>query len=458
MSTPEAGKAEKTAEVEGDEEIVPKVGEEVTETIRAAPPKPPSVEEDAIKSKQIRDEGMKLFEVGPLDISVSDPLQEGSWLKKYTTYLLYTPHPCGFTVRRRYSDFQWLRELLKNRYPGICVPPLPAKNMNTFSNTSKDFIEIRRVGLQLFVTALVSNAYFRNDPAVMSFIKIQQASKWAEAKKSITKSESEKNRPISESEAVWRRSTLVRSVPSEGEAMRILNDVHRQLIATDGVIKKNLAAAKKLIDAKREVVANRSALIRSLSAFHDVEKAFGDPKKVEYVDTSYTKQYERAQEDITEAMTEANTLDDFDAKCLELLVMENLRFYDAEVVALQQLIEDRERTKGQYERSKRVSKQAMLELKRVESDAASPAEKLRKVSAHAQESAEDEKRLETRLHLVTSAIIYTGFEEASDRKIATIKSLVGMINVASEAIYAQRGEVWEKLLTSVAESIASLDV
>ena len=55
-------------------------------------------------------------------ISVSDPsIYEGSFLERsYVTYTINT-QPFSYCVRRRFSDFVWLRTVLSSVYPSICV-------------------------------------------------------------------------------------------------------------------------------------------------------------------------------------------------------------------------------------------------------------------------------------------------------------------------------------------------
>ena len=47
-----------------------------------------------------------------MQIVVSDPLTEGSFLKKFTTYQVMS----HVAVRRRYSDFEWLLTALRSRF------------------------------------------------------------------------------------------------------------------------------------------------------------------------------------------------------------------------------------------------------------------------------------------------------------------------------------------------------
>ena len=50
-------------------------------------------------------------------------------MRPYTTYLM-TLYPLKVEIRRRYSEFETLRETLLNRYPAIWINPLPPKTVN----------------------------------------------------------------------------------------------------------------------------------------------------------------------------------------------------------------------------------------------------------------------------------------------------------------------------------------
>lgn len=70
------------------------------------------------------------------------------------------------SVRRRYSDFEWLRNELE-RDSKIVVPPLPGKAWKRqlpFRNDDgifeEEFIEERRRGLEVFINKYVNLSYF----------------------------------------------------------------------------------------------------------------------------------------------------------------------------------------------------------------------------------------------------------------------------------------------------------
>lgn len=64
-------------------------------------------------------------------------------MRPYTTYLV-TLYPLKVEIRRRYSEFDTLRETLLRRYPAILLTPLPPKAVN---KTSDDTVLMRMKGI-----------------------------------------------------------------------------------------------------------------------------------------------------------------------------------------------------------------------------------------------------------------------------------------------------------------------
>ncbi|RLN69670.1 hypothetical protein BBJ28_00025451, partial [Nothophytophthora sp. Chile5] len=103
----------------------------------------------------------------PLLLNVSAPETRGSYLKKHTTFLVTKePHVDG--VRRRFSDFEWLRFVLHARYTGLLIPSLPDKTAPVLKGDA--FLASRMRGLQRFLNAIASSPYLRSDAAVASFL------------------------------------------------------------------------------------------------------------------------------------------------------------------------------------------------------------------------------------------------------------------------------------------------
>lgn len=84
------------------------------------------------------------------DVTVPEHKQVsgGFFAKSYTTYQVISPL-CVEGVWRRYSDFEFIRDMLVSRFHGLIVPLLPDKRV--VGNMEDTFIESRRVALNEWV-------------------------------------------------------------------------------------------------------------------------------------------------------------------------------------------------------------------------------------------------------------------------------------------------------------------
>lgn len=121
---------------------------------------------------------------------VGTPESRGSYLAKHTTFLVALSSTGGLnaSVRRRYSDFSWLRSVLRARYVGLLVPSLPDKSSVAAvaairtAPASTAVLVARARGLTLFLTAVLASPYLRSDAAVLGFLSSEDCD-WEGAKK-----------------------------------------------------------------------------------------------------------------------------------------------------------------------------------------------------------------------------------------------------------------------------------
>merc|ERR1712037_1040746 len=117
-----------------------------------------------------------------LEIDVINPITHGIGGKRYTDYevRMKTNLPVfrvkESSVRRRYSDFEWLRNELE-RDSKIVVPPLPSqaiKRQMPFRSDDgiyeESFIEERRAGLESFVNKIAGHPLAQNERCLHMFI------------------------------------------------------------------------------------------------------------------------------------------------------------------------------------------------------------------------------------------------------------------------------------------------
>jgi len=107
-----------------------------------------------------------------LEIEVKNPQTHGYGRKMYTDYeiLCRTNIPAfklkQSSVRRRYSDFEWFRDVLERESARVNIPPLPGK---VFTNRfADDVIEQRREGLERFLQIVAGHPLLQTGSKVLA--------------------------------------------------------------------------------------------------------------------------------------------------------------------------------------------------------------------------------------------------------------------------------------------------
>ena len=72
-------------------------------------------------------------------------------------------------VRRRFSDFEWLRNILCKCFPRLVVPPLPGKKIGN-RRFEEDFILKRMMFLQKFIDGIMENESFKTNEGLVAFL------------------------------------------------------------------------------------------------------------------------------------------------------------------------------------------------------------------------------------------------------------------------------------------------
>ena len=90
--------------------------------------------------------------------------------KSYITYNIVTL-PFKYSVNRRYSDFEWLRQILSSIYSGNLIPSIPKKKIGDRFNET--FILKRMRTLEKFLNLLLTDPIIRNDEILYEFLKIE---------------------------------------------------------------------------------------------------------------------------------------------------------------------------------------------------------------------------------------------------------------------------------------------
>ena len=139
-------------------------------------------------------EESRVFDKTPLGISDNPSIQvgfpekvEGGFFSKsYVTYLI-TTIPLNLKVRRRYSDFDWLRQMLTNLYVGNVIPTTPRKNKIGSDKFGDAFLRKRMRTLEKFLNYLLLNPIIKYSQLFYDFISIENEADFNKKKKEYEK-------------------------------------------------------------------------------------------------------------------------------------------------------------------------------------------------------------------------------------------------------------------------------
>ena len=133
--------------------------------------------EKEIFESKIKELPCKLLEKSKLNnqeikVTIKDPVTNEKTLLSlpYVTYEVIT-EPSQWSVRRRYSDFTLLRNILSKYYPRYLIPPLPEKKIGG-KRFQPEFIEKRMELLQMFIDKVTCNEMFKTNDALIAFLYI----------------------------------------------------------------------------------------------------------------------------------------------------------------------------------------------------------------------------------------------------------------------------------------------
>ncbi|XP_071438850.1 sorting nexin-3-like [Hetaerina americana] len=119
-----------------------------------------------------------------LEVSVVDPVSFSSpYRSSHTTFniRIKTNHPAFSLqyseVRRRFSEFKWLRHVLQRHHPERNPPILPSRGMLVWNRFTQEFLESRRADLETFINRIISIPVYLGEKALHLFIQTELSTK-----------------------------------------------------------------------------------------------------------------------------------------------------------------------------------------------------------------------------------------------------------------------------------------
>ena len=143
--------------------------------------------EDIIQCEKVTPSELTLQEDVDIKLSFPQKIEGGLFSKSYVTYLMQTT-PLDFKLRKRYSDFEWLRHILSLIYINCVIPPLCKKNYT--DRFSELLIAKRTRSIEKFMKGILIHPLIRHDEIFYNFISTENESDFEKKKKIYNKTTS----------------------------------------------------------------------------------------------------------------------------------------------------------------------------------------------------------------------------------------------------------------------------
>ena len=140
-----------------------------------------------IENTKFVDKTPLTIEDNPLiQVGFPEKVEGGFFSKSYVTYLITTT-PLNLKVRRRYSDFDWLHQMLQNLYLWNVIPTTPRKNRFASDKFSEPFLKKRMRALEKFLNYCLLNPIIKCSQIFFDFISIEKEADFQKKKKEYEK-------------------------------------------------------------------------------------------------------------------------------------------------------------------------------------------------------------------------------------------------------------------------------
>ena len=191
-----------------------------------------------------------------LEITISKPEKKdgGFFSKNYVTYLV-TTSPASYKVRRRYSDFVWLRSTLQNHFPTSVMPPIPKKSRLVGDNFEASFLAKRGRGLEKFMNYLAKDPIIKNSQIFFDFLYIGAETDFNSKKKVY-----EKVKTMSEVKEFRNKDSIVEIMIS-GEKENYVENIKDHSTTNINLLKKLNYSFKLLFDEINNVTNRMDEIV-----------------------------------------------------------------------------------------------------------------------------------------------------------------------------------------------------
>ena len=334
-------------------------------------------------------------------------------------------------MRRRYSDFEWLQDLLSKNYPGMVIPSMPEKKMLSGEAGTRS----RMRGLGIFMNAICANSYLRGDPVLKAFMSVADQAGWEAAKKTEALE-------VSLNTQLWVRNISAHEIP--GNTARVLADVKKQLDPLERALLGLVQSSKRLADKAALYASEMAEMSTHFAAWAAHERAAEEGSERPNKSGAELASVMGASERMFASWNDILT---FQPSINELLLHENIKYQYQQINQLRSLMKQYEVL--QAEDVKLVKKLEMMEAEQGLLAAKGKADKVAKMDVELQTIKMQVRKSHQMVDLFCKGLFASELQRFHSDKSALLRELTGQLSAAHFQFAKRLGVMWQGFIGEI---------
>mmetsp|Transcript_66034 Transcript_66034/g.149039 ORF Transcript_66034/g.149039 Transcript_66034/m.149039 type:complete len:495 (-) Transcript_66034:52-1536(-) len=374
---------------------------------------------------------------GGVFITITDIKLISSYTTTVASYNILTPSE-NLSVWRKHADFAWLRQLLRDRYPGMLVPSIPAKLQGS---ATMSLCEPRKRLLRLFVDRLGKDVLLQADPIVKAFLSVADDAEWATLMKTTVATPAA-GQPGTRAQNSWVEKSAA-AAPSETEADTLVAEyrarfaVHEKHLAKLAASAVAVAAAAVQLNKAVRKCAERSA------TYQGDETGMGGP-----AGQSLAKSLSR----LGTAFEEWGVQSSLGPAVLNEVLKTGVTYELQQVQAFNELLKTRDAKAAELAKKRKTlaghekaKESGQTETKKSMFGMATGAAP-KSLDAVIDDHSESVKDLEKDLSVLNGALVGSQFKKFDLEMMEAYEELVGMVSVGMLKVQSHGNDAWTTAL------------
>jgi hypothetical protein len=388
--------------------------------------------------------------ISTIQVSTPEIISSSMMGIRHVVYNVKT-EPLGYTVRRRYNDFDWLGEMLSARYQGLFIPSSPStSSVPSLSGSKVDpdgyFVRNRMIQLHIFMQALIKIPFVRTDPSFLSFISMQDEREFkqlTELKKELPSLNVGDNPGFD----LW--ITMIDPQVIDADADRPITDFKRQLellrVQLNRADKVCRNAGKKAIEYSRAMAELNEEVMR----WNTLERDLVDPARNEYINPC-AEDLKLYLSDLVTGISFWATSTTLLPKVIAGVLMSSVQFQRAQMEAFAAHLKAREEVVTSLFR---MEKERLKLLDEKQKAAAAPVKKSffnrgeDELEEALRKKTEQCTKLQSQLDTLTKSLIYCEMERFNQERSESIAKLLAVLAATNIQMSVSATAKWSQVIT-----------